>query len=129
MQMRSQKLAKFNIHRHYSCPSICKTSKKLEFHKLSFQKMFRRECNFNISIKVSRLDICRVNSVFASAENPFTGRHILDWCNQNFNSSSRSLGRDPYQPRDSDHQGFTIAVILYKMLNTNNNKKVTKILP
>ena len=52
------KAGKFNIHRHYSSPTICKTSKKLEFHKLSFQKMFRWECNLNISKK----DICGVNS-------------------------------------------------------------------
>ena len=37
LQIGSQKLRKFNIHRHYSCPSICKTSKKLKFHKIAFQ--------------------------------------------------------------------------------------------
>ena len=45
----SQKLPKFNIHRqHYSPPTSCKTGKKLEFRKLSFQKMFCKECNFKI---------------------------------------------------------------------------------
>ena len=48
MQIQSQKLLKFNIHRHYSCPTICKTSKKFKFHKLSFQKMFR---NLNIKLR------------------------------------------------------------------------------
>ena len=51
MQIQSQKLLKFNIHRHYSCPTICKTSKKFKFHKLSFQKMFQRECNLNIQLR------------------------------------------------------------------------------
>ena len=52
-----------NIHRrHYSSPTICKTSKKLEFHKLSFQKMFRREYNFNLYKTERQVDICGVNS-------------------------------------------------------------------
>ena len=113
------KAGKFNIHRHYSSPTICKTSKKLEFHKLSFQKMFRWECNLNISKK----DICGVNS-----GNLFLHLHWFEigaWIRVSIHLPA-PWGEILTRPV-TDHQGFTIALILYKNTKYTKNLQNLKI--